>query len=199
MALINRNLLQKTLSSEAGPILEKKIIPQLQAQFEDAKKKALSDFDQHPITREIKEGPNASNSSGTLRGIGNLYSYIGFDSGDNPIGRLRELLASKIRIRNKVARKSDFVFYITVDIPDEKEIQSVTKLPWAPGRSWASGIENGLSGLGSYLVTNSEKSRSGTAVQVEAVISNASFSTTPYLSKIIQDLIVSLEQNIVIK
>ena len=198
MALINRNLLQKTLSSKAGPILEKKIIPQLQAQFENAKKKALSDFEQHPITSEIKEGPNAPNSSGTLRGIGNLYSYIGFDSGDNPIGRLRELLASKIRIRNKVSRKSDFVFYITVDIPDEKEIQSVTKLPWAPGRSWAKGIEDGLSGLGNYLVTNSEKSRSGTAIQVEATVSSSAFSTTPYLTKIIQDLILSLEKNIVI-
>jgi len=199
MSLINRNVLKKALSRKAGPILEKKIIPQLEAQFEEAKKKALADFESHPVTKEILEGPSGSNKSGTLRGRGNLYSYIGFEKGDNPIGRLRELLSTKIRIRNKVSRKGDLVFYITVDIPNEKDIEGVTQLPWAPGRSWAKGIEEGLSGLGNYLVTESPQSRSGQAVQIEGLISNASFSTTSYLTKIIQDLILSLEKNIVIK
>jgi hypothetical protein len=199
MGLINKNILKRELARQAGPILQKKIIPQLERQFEQAKQKALNEFEDHPVTKEIQEGPSASNSSGTLRGRGNLYSYIGFDKSDNPIQRLRELLTSKIQIKNRVTRSNELVFYITVEIPDDKEIESVTQLPWAPGRSWAKGIEEGLSGLGNYLVKNSPQSRSGAAIQVEAVVVDGTFSPVMYLSKIIQDLVVSLEKNIVIQ
>ena len=193
---INRNLLKKQLANQGMPILEKKIMPKLEKQFEKAKKAALQAFDNHPVTREIEAGENSNNQSNTLGGEGNLYSFIGFNPGDNPIAKLREFLASKIKIINKVSRKNDMVFYISIDLPSADDIAQVTPLPWAPGRSWAEGIERGLSGLGNYLVKDNAQSRSGKAVQVKAMIRNSSFSTTPYLTKIISDLITALQQNI---
>ena len=42
------------------------------------KDKFMEDFDNHPVTQEIEGGPSAKNTSNTLNGIGNLFSYIGF-------------------------------------------------------------------------------------------------------------------------
>jgi len=193
---INRNILKKELSKQGLPILEKKIMPRLEKQFENAKKAALRAFENHPVTKEIEAGKASANSSGTLGGEGSLYSFIGFNAGDDPISKLREFLSSKIQIINKGARQSDMVFYISVDLPSEDDLAEVTPLPWAPGRSWAEGIERGLAGLGNYLVKEDSQSRSGGGIQVEAMIRNSSFSTTPYLTQIITDLIKALQQNI---
>ena len=171
-------------------------MPKLEKQFEKAKQAALLAFENHPVTKEIEAGKASANSSGTLGGEGSLYSFIGFNAGDDPISKLREFLSSKIKIINKGARKSDMVFFISIDLPSGDDIAEVTPLPWAPGRSWAQGIERGLAGLGNYLVKENSQSRSGGAIQVEAMIRNSSFSTTPYLTQIITDLIKALEQNI---
>ena len=39
---------------------------------------AMKEFDRHPITRELQQGPSSTNLSGTLGGTGNLFSFIGF-------------------------------------------------------------------------------------------------------------------------
>ena len=38
----------------------------------------LREFDSHPVTTEISSGPKAGNTSNTLSGRGNLFSFIGF-------------------------------------------------------------------------------------------------------------------------
>ena len=82
---INRNFLKKELARQGMPILEKKIMPKLERQFEDAKKAALQAFEEHPVTREIESGIDSPNISGTLDNVTNLFSFIGFSAGDNPI------------------------------------------------------------------------------------------------------------------
>ena len=42
---------------------------------------ALADFDRHPVTVEIEKGPDATNTSGTLGGVGNLFSFIEMEIG----------------------------------------------------------------------------------------------------------------------
>ena len=38
----------------------------------------VEEFRSHPVTSELNDGPNASNTSGLLGGYGNLFSFIGF-------------------------------------------------------------------------------------------------------------------------
>jgi hypothetical protein len=73
-----------------------------------------------------------------------------------------------------------------VTLPDAKDIFAVTPLPWAPGRSWAKGIESGLSGLGYYLNKSTDKSRSGLGVQTSQKIrKGVKFTNTKYISSIL--------------
>jgi hypothetical protein len=61
-------------------------------------------------------------------------------------------------------------------------------MPWAPGRSWAKGIETGISGLGFYLRVQRDSSRSGLGVQTPKKIRKAGtkFRNTKYISEILK-------------
>ena len=69
-------------------------------------------------------------------------------------------------------------------------------MPWATGRSWARGIERGISGLGRYLVSskNIAKSRSGKAIEVKGRVRGGRFSNTSYLSTLLNDYYKKIQQ-----
>jgi hypothetical protein len=143
----------------------------------------IQEFEQHPISKEIDGGITASNISETLNGITNLYSFIGFNSGDRPLEPIKQEL-QKIKLRYNIASRGEITF--TIDFPTAKDIFRVTPLPWAIGRSWAQGIETGISGLG-YYIKQKENSRSGLGVQSEKQIrSGVRFRNTKYISDLIQ-------------
>ena len=52
--------------------------------FLKEKRAMLAAFDSHPVTREIRGGANSSNISGTMHS-GNLFGFIGFPAGSDPI------------------------------------------------------------------------------------------------------------------
>lgn len=142
----------------------------------------IQEFEQHPISKEIEEGISASNISNTLNGITNLYSFIGFDSGDRPLDAIRQEL-QKIKLKYNVGSRGELIF--TIDFPSAKDIFRVTPLPWAIGRSWAQGIENGISGLG-YYIKQKKNSRSGLGVQSDKQIrTGVRFKNTKYISELI--------------
>jgi hypothetical protein len=60
-------------------------------------------------------------------------------------------------------------------------------MPWQEGRSWAEGIERGISGLGNYINKSSSSSRSSQGVQVKNRIRGGQFRNTKYLSSIINN------------
>ena len=68
----------------------------------------------------------------------------------------------------------------TGNLPLPEDVFSITPLPWATGRSWAEGIERGLSGLGHLLRKN--KGRSGAAIQTSVKVRGGKFQNTPYIS-----------------
>lgn len=157
----------------------------IKKEFEDIHKQFLANFDSHLVTQEIKGGPFSTNISKTLGGFGNLFTYIGFDSGSNPIKPLRELLKT-YEIQYHVRKK---YIYVRVEIPTKEEVFTVTPMPWATGRSWARGIERGISGLGQYLVKSNRigRSRSGYAVETKGRIRGGRFSNRPYMSALLKD------------
>ncbi len=152
-------------------------------EVEKIKEEIIQEFEEHPISKEIEGGITAYNISNTLNGITNLYSFIGFEAGDKPLDPIRVEL-QKIKLKYNVNRKGDLIF--TIDFPSAKDIFNVTPMPWATGRSWAQGIENGISGLG-YYIKQVKNSRSGLGVQTKNQIrSGVRFRNTKYISELIK-------------
>lgn len=156
------------------------------------KLKLQQEFDDHPVTREIQRGPDASNSSGTLGGIGNLFSFIGFNREANPIVPVRGLI-NKIKLGKLSKVRDDGIFSFTVDIPTRSEFESVSKMPWETGRSWLYDIERSISGLGQYLYGKYSKSRSGSGAQSEKSVRSMGFKPVPYFSSMLENFIKRLK------
>jgi hypothetical protein len=146
----------------------------------------ITEFMNHAITKEIQEGPRGSNSSGTLGGYGNLFTFIGFEAGSTPIDSIKqEFDKTVIQFR----QLSDDGPIWNIYMPAPEDIWEVTPMPWAEGRSWAKGIETGISGVGWYLYNQNKdypQSRSGPAIQVKSKIaSKVRFKNVKYISDIL--------------
>lgn len=160
--------------------------------FTAAKNESLKDFDDHPITKELRAGPDASNSSGTLGGKGNLFSFIGFYEGEDPTNIVREALEvywnlERTPIIEDKGNRINFKF--KVNSPSLTKLYSLTPLPWEEGRSWLRGIEKGISGLGNYIYWKTlpnPPSRSGTGIQSQTILRNAIFRPRDYMTEILK-------------
>ena len=194
--IINRRKLNETLANQAPKALAPQIFKELEREFEKATRQLIAQFDQHEVTRELKGGPTASNVSNTLGGQGNLHGFIGFEATDRPIDPLRALIVENIKIIGKRTSRKNLTFSLEINVPTADEIAAVTPIPWAPGLSWAEGIEKGISGLGNYLVKKTGKSRSGQGIQVDVQVRSATFNTTNYLTTLLKDFVNILEKDI---
>jgi len=149
---------------------------------EEEKQNLIQEFSAHPVTQELEGGENADNSSGTLGGYGNLFSFIGFRVGENPTDRVKDLL-NRISVQKRVqVQNNKFIF--RVNIPSKDELITATKMPWENGRSWLFSIEQGISGLGSYLYGKFEVSRSTSGIQTRKNYTNRVYRPTKYFSSI---------------
>lgn len=163
---------------------------QAKIQFEKKKEQMLKAFDNHPITRELQSGPTGMNISKTLGGYGNLYSFIGFDSGQDPISVVRQALQIDTRlIRKGVLKKANnnkVICSFEVRIPSKGELGKLTPMPWEPG-SWLLKTERGISGLGYYIYKKYiQKSRSGTGAQGKnKILGRTMYRRTSYISAIL--------------
>lgn len=160
-----------------------------QEKFSKAKAMAISSFKNHVVTKEIEGGSSANNSSNTLRGYGNLYSYIGFTTGFDPITPVVSMMESvfKLSSRSKkisVGQKNVNLSYSVIS-PDMTDFESVSPMPWEGG-SWISGIERGISGYSHYMNKRSKVSRSGSAFQSNHRVRSGSFKTIDYVTSIIK-------------
>lgn len=177
----------KKINKDVAPILKNSVERRIFLAFEKIKTETINEFLRHPVTKEIEAGPTAQNISGTLDGYGNLFSYIGFYNGDDPISPITEIF-----------QKSTITFSRLIDggvvwnifIPAKEDIWDVSPMPWAAGRSWAKGIETGISGIGQYFYTIREDfgavSRSETAIQTSKNIRRKTrFKNVKYISAIL--------------
>jgi len=165
-----------------------------EARFNAAKIAALEQFEEHKVSKELSD-ENSSNISQTLAGKGNLFSFIGFDSGSTPIEdvlRALELLISMNDTPTIIERGTKIIFNYKVKIPSYRTLYDLTPLPWDSGNSWLRGIENGISGFTEYIYwknfSTSSSSRSGRGLQSIDRLRDGAFKPTPYISKILNDL-----------
>jgi hypothetical protein len=175
---------------QSGKFVKPKVEPRLVKEFKIIREKMLSEFDKHPVTKELERKTGADPSGFVSRG--SLFGFIGFEKDDNPTEIVREMLEESelkfIRIKGGIV---DFKVYY----PSKEELFAATPLPWASGRSWLKGIESGISGLGQYInIDYSDYSRSGGGIQSEQKVRSAKFNNTEYISKILNSFIEKIDK-----
>jgi hypothetical protein len=156
----------------------------VESKLDSAKNSLLNDFNSHIITREIEAGESSYNISRTLGGYGNLFSFIGFQSGSNPVEIVRTLI-DKIRIIKKSYSKvvsNGTIISFNLKTPKISEFESQTPMPWASGRSWLTSIEKGISGF-NYFLSKRLFGRSDGGIQADSKVRQSSYAPTPYFTK----------------
>ena len=184
---------RQALERQAPKELRRSFEKDFKKKFKDIKDEMIKEFMSDPVTVEILDGPSATNISGTLGGISNLFAFIGFNSGDKPIAPILQSLENIQFTYNKEIRKKGIGVEFDVSLPTAQDIFAITPLPWAIGRSWAEGIERGLSGLGFLL--RKDGGRSGAAVQSRVnKVRRGRFQNRPYISALIKKYKKRFEQ-----
>lgn len=196
---IEQKLLQAFSEKKQAEVLA---FNSLKSSFDKEKRVLIGNFQNHPVTQEIEDGPGASNKSGTLGRSGNLFSFIGFNAGDNPTEVVRDMLFDDVNLI-KILRKKTInqtqkrvKFTFSFKTPSLQDIYKKTPYPgdgspWSPG-SWVEGISNGISGLQYYFYSLKMlflNSRSGTAVQRQKTIRSKEYSPVGYVEELLKNFI----------
>lgn len=173
-----KSIREKAMNS---PKIRKAVEAQSRMKFDRARAGILREFLNDVVTREIRGGISMSNSSGTLGGYGNLFSYIGFYEGLDPVAPIEEYLRNfpfSARVSNNRGQIS-----VRIKWPTMKAIRALSPMPWEEGNSWVDGIERGISGFSNYMYDLAAgKGRSTAAIQSKSKTGIVStFSTRRYL------------------
>jgi|TARA_B100000700_G_C15028162_1_gene849242 hypothetical protein len=152
------------------------------------KKELLKELNDHPVTKEIEQGPMGMNSS-LLGGYGNFFGFLGFTPSQKPVQIIREGFEKFIQVEkkprlNKLSQKS-FEWEFPIRYPSAQEIYAATPLTWTT-QSWVKGVERGISNFVNTLFGANENSRSGVAIQSERKLNLVNFSPTPYITPMLQ-------------
>ena len=184
---INRSVLMKSLKTFDLSSVKEQALEQAQDEMSKIKQELLEDYNDHPVTKELEAGADSENISQTLNGVGNLTTYIGFQEGSNPTEPLRDKIKTvTLNPKGRVSKDdSNLSFEFDVIAPSIEEVESVGSLPFEHGNSWIKGIENGISGFGSYIYGRMFKnSRSGKGIQGRKSFRQGNFRSVSYMSEI---------------
>tara|TARA_R110000765_G_scaffold14030_1_gene41428 strand:- start:639 stop:1271 length:633 start_codon:yes stop_codon:yes gene_type:complete len=185
---VNSKQLLKELTVNNDRSMGRALRNYIKPKFRRKQDRLVKNFKTDLITIELKAGPSASNTSGTLGGYGNLFSFIGFNQGSDPTSLIETIFEQKFDF--KVRRISATGRYkIAFYIPSIEEIYALTPMPWASGSSWVDGIEKGISNVGSFLYSSSGfgSSRAGTGLQAKNKSSGVSFKNTSYVTRLLNN------------
>ncbi len=165
------------------------------ARFIAAREAMLEEFDEHPVTEELQDGPEADSD---ILSRGNLFSFLGFYEGTDPTVEVRDLLET-----TAMSPKTKFLigerqvtYQFQVKTPSIEEIYDKTPMPgkWS-SKSWVEAIEEGIGTFASYIYhVFINKSKSGTGIQVDGKIGGSDvIPKTKYISRIIKNFIKKFE------
>tara|TARA_R110002020_G_scaffold440368_1_gene651012 strand:- start:2644 stop:3237 length:594 start_codon:yes stop_codon:yes gene_type:complete len=151
---------------------------------------ALKELNEHQVTKELEKGPSSGGSS-LLGGRGNFFGFLGFHRGQQPVEIIRDNF-EVIRVKNKKGKlkklsQTSFVWEFDINIPSSADIYRQTPLEWS-SRSWVRGVEKGISNATKTVFLDSDRSRSGVALQTNTNIGFINFRRTPYVTEILDKL-----------
>ena len=193
---INKMELNEQVCNLRGAALESKVSKIVKEEyFYPAVYEMIDEFESHSVTREIEGGIDSENLSDTLHGKfkndsgRNLFSFIGFLAGTNPIAQIRQFFDPKHKNGPKCilesTEKKRLLFNFKISPPDIEAIYKNSPIPWASGMSWVRRIEIGIPGLGRFLnKIGAKNSLSGGGIQIKHELRSAKFSPVEYLSGI---------------
>jgi hypothetical protein len=148
---LNFKNFQKYLAKDKS--IQQSILKIVEPKVETEKYKLIQEFESHPVSLEISSGPGGSNSSGTLGGYGNLFSFIGFSGGD-PVSAWSNFLRKAIFLNKKINTQiagDSVVFSLSIQSISDQDLLSIAKMPWEGGRSWIKAVETSISGFSFYI------------------------------------------------
>ena len=184
-----KQLLKKKLSN--SKVLQNLAYGSAKKKTDALRKEALGEFNKHVVTKELEKG-NTGMGSTLLGGRGNFFGFLGFNQGEQPLEIIRDAFENHVKIRNKKGKlkkagPTSYLWEFDISIPSKTEIYAVTPLSWS-SRSWVKGVERGITNYAKTIFKDSDRSRSGVALQSKQNIGFISFSPTPYITPIINNL-----------
>ena len=193
MSVVNFNSIRKKIgSSNKLKTTSEKLANKA---FNKSKNEFLEEFNSHPITKELEEGPEGSNLSNTLGGIGNLFSFIGFYKTDKPIDEVRSFFGKSFNLekgKNVNVKPNSIQYDFKIKYPNLQELKAETPMPWEGGKSWISSIERGISGFSFYMYKKFGEGRSGEGLQTSSKIRPGNYKPVRYISEIINNFLKNL-------
>ena len=174
------------------------------SKFDSNKRLLMKDLQNHPVTQELNDGPLAE--SRFINNIdGNLFSFIGFQAGTEPVEPIETLMETTLK---PLQRPKSMVFFsdkinyrFEYRAPVVSDVYKVTEYPdnWNPG-SWVRGLEKGIiPGLANYVFRRSKtftSSRSGPAIQLQRFKGGSNgIGAIPYISEILDTFIERMKRN----
>lgn len=193
---INYRQLRLEIDRQAPEAIYRKVKPLMQQEFDKRKRETMQALDEHEVSRELEEGPDATQSSfvDTIKG-GNLYSLLGFKAGEEPVEAVREALDETLRLNisqtTREVRHDTIVFKTPVrflSLADlHKRIAAKLPLEWT-SRSFTDLLERGITGFPRYLFDREREfktSRSGPAIETEHPVRSGSTRPIRYVSEIL--------------
>lgn len=193
---INRSAVSKKLVEAMKSELPK-VDKALAANLKTQKDKLLNNLDKNDISIELSVEDPESHIPSLMLEYGNLFSYLGFNQGDQPYSKLRNYMSNSIKISKKLEIKkvtNDRLYYTySVSLPSEDQIYKKTKLPWQKNNSWVRIVEKtGLDNFGHFLFTiekELKKSRSTTGLQIKQKLNDSkNLDPSPYVINELNEL-----------
>lgn len=192
---INFKQIKEEVSSSYQETLKKEAVIFAQEILKENLDQYINEIENHPVSKELNDGPDAENISATLNGKENLFAFIGFDSEDKPIEDLTDLIKQNTFLDKKSTfDKRTFELKFNVFTPSLDEIKSLTPLPFERGRSWVKGVEDGISGFGYYVYgLVFPTSRSGRGIQSKNKVRVAAYRPVKYMTELYSKFIKNLK------
>lgn len=156
---VNRRVLMKELHKQEHKAIRPHMQRILRKHYQDAKDKMIADIAAHPVSMELQSEGATGNISGTLpAGKGNLFGFLSFPQGFDPIAKLIndvDRYTSISRIRKMPNRYKNLTYRAEVRHLTQESLYYLTPLRWSgeisSGMSWIQAVEKGLDNFPSYI------------------------------------------------